>query len=109
MVCAPGNDALGSVDVIHHGYLHAHELGDGNTRQVAHVPRREHIGGAEQIGDAVNKVVKVPPRAMSEHNRFRAGFRLELIHPVGQQGQGFVPGDTFPSALAPGADPLLRV
>ena len=72
MIAPPSNDAPGVVVVIAQGDVHAQRLADGDPRQVAHVPRRKHIGRTIQIGHAIDEPVKIAARAVTKDHSLRA-------------------------------------
>ena len=106
VVAAPGDHAFRFVVVVAERDIHAHHLADGDAWQVAHVPRRQHVGRAVQVGDPVHETVEIAPGAMAEHHRFSAGFPFYLVQFVGDDGQGLVPGQPPPLAFAPFPDSL---
>ena len=106
VVAAPGDHAFRLVVVIAERDVHAHDLADGDARQVAHVPRRQHVGRTVQVGDPVHEAVEIAPCAVAEHHRFSAGFPFYLVQFVGNDGQRLVPGQPPPLALAPLSDSL---
>ena len=106
VVAAPGDHAFRLVVVVAERDVHAHDLADGDARQVAHVPRRQHVGRAVQVGDPVHETVEIAPGAVAEHHRLGAGFTFYLVQFIGDDGQRLVPGQPPPLALAPLPDSL---
>ena len=106
MVAAPGDHAFRLVVVVAERDIHAHHLADGDARQVAHVPRRQYVGRAVQVGDPVHETVEITPGAVAEYHRLGAGFPFYVVQFVGDDGQRLVPGQPPPLALAPLPDSL---
>ena len=81
----------------------------GDPGPVAEMTGRQNVGGAQQIGKAVNHRFIFPARAVTQHDGFRTQPRLVIQHPLGDGIQGVIPGNTLPFATALGADPAHRM
>jgi hypothetical protein len=108
-VVAPDHDAPGVVLIIHDGVGAASDDGGGDSRAVAEMPRRQNVGGSQEIGEAVDDRFILPSRAVPGDDGLRT-VNLFVMEDSFRNGiQGLVPGDPFPFSAPLGADPANRM
>ena len=108
-VVSPKDDALGEILVIDDRIGAAGDNARRYPGSVTEVARRQDVGRAKAIGNAVDHGFVFPASAVTENDGFRPVLLFVPEDPLRNGVQGLVPGDPFPFAARLGADPSYRI